>query len=92
VNTLKASFAAEFERTFAEIARDPAAAAAARRELDQVLAAWPGNQRALYFEGVLSLYQGDLPRARRELARAAALGRNPQVEAPLARAAGIGGR
>ena len=76
----------------AELARDPAAAAAARRELDQVLATWPENQRALYFEGVLSLYQGDLPRARRELERAAALGRNPQVEAALARLDVIGRR
>jgi hypothetical protein len=75
-----------------EIERDPAAAAAARRELDQVLAAWPKNQRALYFEGVLSLYQGDLPRAHRELDKAARLGRNPQVEAALARLAGVGGR
>ncbi len=76
----------------AETARDPAAAAAARRELDQVLAAWSENQRALYFEGVLSLYQGDLPRARRELEKAARLGMNPQVEAALARLAEAGRR
>jgi len=69
----------------AELARDPSAAAAARRELDQVLAAWPETQRARYFEGVLSLYQGDLARARRELESAARLGPNAQVDAALAR-------
>jgi hypothetical protein len=69
----------------AGLARDPAAAAAARRELDQVLAAYPENQRALYFAGVMSLYQGDLRRARRELAAAARLGKSDQVGMALAR-------
>ncbi len=70
-----------------ELALDPAAAAAVRRELGQVLAAYPANQRALYFDGVISLYQRDLPRARRDLAAAARLGRSDQVALALARLA-----
>jgi hypothetical protein len=80
----------------AELARDPRAAAGVRRELAQVLAAYPGNQRALYFSGVLSLYQGDLPRARRDLAAAARLGPSEQVALARSRlaelAAGAGAK
>ena len=70
-----------------EAARDPRAAAGLRHDLDQVLAANSDNQRALYFQGVVSLYQKDLPRARRELAAAARLGSNDQVALALARLA-----
>jgi hypothetical protein len=76
----------------AALAREPRAAAGMRRELAQVLAVYPGNQRALYFSGVMSLYQGDLPRARRELAAAARLGPSEQVALALDRLAEIEAR
>jgi len=74
-----------------ELARDPRAAPVLRRELGQVLAAYPENQRALYFEGVMSLYQSDLPRARRELDAAGSLGPSEQVALALDRLAALEG-
>ncbi len=74
-----------------ELALAPAAAAGVRGELDRVLALYPRNQRALYFEGVLSLYQGDTAAARRSLAAAARLGPSEQVALALDRVAAIGG-
>jgi tetratricopeptide (TPR) repeat protein len=66
------------------LARDPRTAEAARVELNRVLAAHPETQRALYFLGMISLYQGDLPRAESELSAALALHPNEQVEKMLA--------
>lgn len=65
-------------------AADPAWAAAARGELERAQAADPRSQRALYFAGLLSTAEGDLPRAAGELARARELG--PHVEVYLASA------
>lgn len=65
------------------LARDPRLAPAARAELDRLLAVWPENQRALYFRGVLSLYQGDLEAARRDLRMALAIRDNEQVRKVL---------
>jgi hypothetical protein len=56
-----------------ELVQDPALAATARGELDRVLAFWPENQRALYFRARLSLFQGDLDGARRDLEAALAI-------------------
>jgi len=66
------------------IARDSTAAAAARRELDQVLAFEPQSQRALYLEGLISYYRQELYRAEEELAAAAAIGPNSYVLSSLA--------
>jgi hypothetical protein len=66
------------------LARNPRFAAAARAELARVLAYQPENQRALYFLGVISLYQRDLQRAGSELRAALALRPNEQVEKALA--------
>jgi hypothetical protein len=66
------------------LARDPRAAEAARVELGRILAVHPETQRALYFLGMISLYQGDLPRAESELSAALALRPNEQVEKTLA--------
>src|SRR6185436_15409557 len=66
------------------LARDRPLAAAARRELSQVLVFHPDNQRALYFRGLISLYQGDLRRAGDELRAALAVRPNEQVERALA--------
>lgn len=66
------------------LARDPRLAPAARAELDRVLAAWPENQRALYFRGVLSLYQGNLEAARQDFRTALAIRENEQVRKVLA--------
>ncbi|HKH48954.1 MAG TPA: hypothetical protein VKM72_30175 [Thermoanaerobaculia bacterium] len=66
-----------------QLARDPRRARLARAELDQVLAAWPENQRALYFRGVLSLYQGNLEAARQDLRAALAIRNNEQVRKVL---------
>ena len=66
-----------------QLARDPRLAPAARAELDRVLAAWPDNQRALYFRGVLSLYQGHLEAARQDLRAALAIRDNEQVRKVL---------
>lgn len=67
------------------LARSPTAVEAARRELDQVLAAEPRTQRALYLKGLVSHYRGDQERAWDELTRALALGPNPHVEGALER-------
>lgn len=65
------------------LARDPGLAAAARGELSRVLAVHPESQRALYFRGMISLYQGDLRRAESELEAADAIRPNEQVEKVL---------
>lgn len=67
-----------------QLARDPRLAPIARAELDQVLAAWPENQRALYFRGVLALYQRNLEAARQDLRAALAIRDNEQVRKVLA--------
>ena len=66
------------------LARNPPLAAAARAELGRLLAVNPENQRALYFGGVISLYQGDLQRADTELRAALSIRPNEQVEKALA--------
>jgi hypothetical protein len=65
------------------VAHDPRLAAAARAELSRILAVHPDCQRALYFRGMISLYQGDLRRAAAELQAAAAVRPNEQVEKTL---------
>lgn len=72
-----------------QLARDPRLAPAARGELDRVLAAWPENQRSLYFRGVLSLYQGNLEAARHDLRAALAIRDNEQVRKVLGAIEGI---
>ncbi|HBL26789.1 MAG TPA: cytochrome C biogenesis protein, partial [Acidobacteria bacterium] len=62
---------------------------AARGELDRLLAAWPENQRALYFRGLLSLYQGHLDAARNDFRAALAIRDNDQVAKALAVVEGI---
>lgn len=66
------------------LARDPLQALAARAELDRLLEDWPKNQRALYFRGVMSLYQGDVEAGRRDLEAALAIRDNEQVRRTLA--------
>lgn len=66
-----------------QLARDPRLAPAAHAELDRILGAWSENQRAHYFRGVLSLYQGDLDAARRDLRAALAIRDNEQVRKVL---------
>jgi hypothetical protein len=66
------------------LARNPQFAEAARAELGRVLDFNPENQRALYFLGVISFSQGDLPRAASELNAALAIRPNEQVEKTLA--------
>jgi hypothetical protein len=66
------------------LARNPRLAAAARGELARILAFNPENQRALYFIGVLCLYQGDLQHAESALRAALAIRPNEQVEKALA--------
>ncbi len=72
-----------------QLARDPRLAPAARGELDRLLAAWPENQRALYFRGLLSLYQGHLDAARSDFRAALAIRDNDQVAKALAVVEGI---
>jgi hypothetical protein len=59
--------------------RDPALASAARAELGRVLAADPESQRALYFRALLSVRQGRIEEARRDLRTALAIRPNEQV-------------
>lgn len=66
-----------------QLARDPRLGPAARAELDRLLTAWPENQRALYFRGVLSLYQGNLDAARSDLQAALAIRDHEQVRKVL---------
>ncbi len=66
------------------LARDPRQALEARAELDRVLAGSPESQRALYFRGLLSLYQGNVAAARADWERARAIRPNEQVEKALA--------
>jgi hypothetical protein len=65
------------------LAADPRAAAAARAELARLLAANPDNQRARYFQGMISLYQGDLRRGTAELLAASRIRPNDQVDQVL---------
>jgi len=67
-----------------DLAADPRLAAAARGELARVLAANPANQRALYFRGLISLYQGDLRRGAGDLVAASRIRPNEQVDQLLA--------
>jgi hypothetical protein len=67
-----------------DLAKDPRLAEAARAELDQVLAAAPESQRALYFRAVLSLGQGRVEDAIRDLRTALAVRPNEQVSRLLA--------
>lgn len=67
-----------------QLARDPRLAPPARAELDRLLAAWPENQRALYFRGLLALYQGNLEAARQDLRAALVIRDNEQVREVLA--------
>jgi len=67
----------------AALAADPRAAAAARAELAQLLAANPANQRARYFAGMISLYRGELRRGAGELLAASRIRPNDQVELVL---------
>jgi hypothetical protein len=67
----------------AALAADPRGAAAARAELAQVLAANPAAQRALYFEGMISLYRGDLRRGEAELLAASRIRPSDQVDRVL---------
>jgi hypothetical protein len=66
-----------------DLAVDPRLAAAARAELAQVLAANPANQRALYFRGLISLYQGDLRRGAGDLLAARRIRANEQIDQVL---------
>jgi hypothetical protein len=65
------------------LAADPGRAAAARAELARLLAANPDNQRARYFQGMISLYQGDLRRGTAELLAARRIRPNDQVDQVL---------
>ncbi|MBV8199635.1 MAG: hypothetical protein JOZ15_03325, partial [Acidobacteria bacterium] len=65
------------------LAADSRRAAAARGELAQVLAANPANQRALYFRGLISLYQGDLRRGAGDLLAARRIRPNEQIDQVL---------
>jgi hypothetical protein len=67
----------------AALTADPGRAAAARAELAQVLAANPAVQRALYFEGMISLYRGDLSRGEAELLAASRIRPSDQVDRVL---------
>lgn len=66
------------------LAADPPRAAAARAELARLLAANPQNQRARYFQAMISLYQGDLRRGTAELLAARSIRPNDQVDQVLA--------
>lgn len=71
-----------------DVAADPAQAAAARAELDGILALWPENQRALFFRGRLRRYQGDPEGARRDLEAALAVRDSDVVREELAAVGG----
>lgn len=66
------------------LARSEEALAEARRELDRVLELEPRCQRALYLQGLLSLYAGDPVRAAQWLRSSLAIGPNPLVAKTLA--------
>jgi|CXWL01.1.fsa_nt_gi hypothetical protein len=68
----------------AALARDPARATAAHRELAAVELAHPESQRALFLDGLLCLGDGDQLGARARLEAAAALGPNDLVDQALA--------
>jgi hypothetical protein len=66
------------------LAGDPDQAAAARRELDQILELEPRSQRALYLKGLISYYRQEYSQAEAELQAAAAIGPNGYVLSALA--------
>jgi hypothetical protein len=66
------------------LAANPSSAAAARAELARLVAANPENQRARYFQAMISLYQGDLRRGTAELQAAKRIRPNDQVDQVLA--------
>ena len=66
------------------LAGNPDQAAAARRELDQILELEPLSQRALYLKGLISYYRQEFHRAEAELQAAAAVGPNTYVLNALA--------
>lgn len=65
------------------LATDPGLSTAARAELARLLAANPENQRARYFQAMISLYQGDLRRATADLQAASRIRPNDQVDQVL---------
>ncbi len=65
------------------LAANPGRAAAARAELARLLAANPENQRARYFQAMISLYQGDLRRATADLQAASRIRPNDQINQVL---------
>lgn len=67
-----------------EVARDARLAALVRSDLDRMAAAAIERQRALYFRGVLSSYQGDRAAARRDFEAALAVAPNQHVLDALA--------
>ncbi|MEO8503477.1 MAG: hypothetical protein ABI609_06225 [Acidobacteriota bacterium] len=71
-------------RTLGTIAKDGAAAKAARAELGRLLTVEPENQRALYFLGVLELAAGEYTNARSHLESAQRLGDNELLRRALA--------
>lgn len=66
-------------------ALDDAWSTGARRELAQILRLEPECQRALYLEGLISLYRGELQQAERRLLEALEIGPNEHVSRALAR-------
>lgn len=66
------------------LAGDPEQAAAARRELDQILELEPRSQRALYLKGLISYYRQEYNQAEAELQSAAAIGPNGYVLSAMA--------
>jgi len=66
------------------LAGNPDHAAAARRELDQILDLEPLSQRALYLKGLISYYRQEYLQAEAELQAAAAVGPNTYVLNALA--------
>jgi hypothetical protein len=66
------------------LAGNPDQAAAARRELDQILELEPLSQRALYLKGLISYYRQEYHQAEAELQAAAAVGPNTYVLNALA--------
>ena len=66
-------------------AADDAWTTGARQELNQVLAAEPDCQRALYLQGLISFYRGEVQQAESLLLRALAIAPNEHVSGALVR-------
>lgn len=66
-------------------APDDVWASKARKELDRVLDFEPNCQRALYLQGLISFYRGDLQQAEQELLEALEVAPNEHVSSALAR-------